>query len=128
MHLAEIAGGLMLAFGIYMWVCDFVQKKQCSEKTIGTIVGVEVRAESDYRQWRNFYAPIYSYEVNGKTYQSEGKEYSLTPSKFEIGSVREVKYNPSHPEECVCNKRTGKIYIGNLIGGVGVLLLLLSLR
>ncbi len=102
--------GIILVIGAIYFLSEhlFILKKCCKEVT-GILVYCQPRVERSYNVWRNYYVPVYFYEVNGNQYYAPGKEYSKYAEMFEINKPCKVRYNPANPEECVVNGKTGKL-------------------
>lgn len=119
----SILGGIVfIVLGTCIILNSLMKIKRCTETTTGTLAALDVRTERDSGARRNYYVPIYSYEVDGKVYQNEAKKYSTKAYRFEINSQGKVKYNPLNPEECIIDGRPVMIFFAILFILLGLFL------
>ena len=84
-------------------------KKRCTEKTIGTVVEIISRVQSDYT--RPTYIPVIEYQAGDITVSqtSNSGEY---PSKYEVGDQVEIYYNPDNVQEYIIKGDSTPNFVG----------------
>lgn len=117
-----IEGIIFFAVGIIS-ICSHYTKMQTYKTTRGEIVDVvekEYRSTSSSHHRSHYtstvYAPLYEYEVDGKTYQYCSNTYS---SRYPtIGSSHTIYYNPKDPGDAYMKQSAVMGIIFSIIGVV----------
>lgn len=124
-----IAGILLILAGAGNFIIDFLQRKQCSSHTTGTLIYVDEQADMgiNRQMFRTCYVPVYEYEVNGEVFQIRSEEYSQNSAEFKLGAPADIRYNPSNPKEAIANNHSKHSVVGYILLGAGVVLFLLGM-
>lgn len=129
MSIISSIGLAFIIIGFYFFFDALIQSKRCREKTMGKIVILEERFGLEMpRMWGKYYVPVYEFEADGHTYRVAGKEYNKYSEWFEIGAVKEIRYNPNNPEDCIINNRNGKTGVGIVFCILGVFMMFIGKR
>ena len=102
-------GVLFIIVGIVAMNLGNGLKKRCTEKTIGTVVEIVCREQSDYT--RPTYFPVIEYQAGDSTVSqmSNSGEY---PSKYEVGDQVEIYYNPNNVQEYIIKGDSNPNFVG----------------
>ncbi|MCQ2493166.1 MAG: DUF3592 domain-containing protein [Lachnospiraceae bacterium] len=104
---------------------DFLQFIHCRASVMGKLVEYDVRMEmASPRNIQPYYAPIYEYTVDGKTYRGIGKYKAVEPKYDSLNTVRRVRYNPANPSECLADKKIATEFGEIVLLIVGLFLML----
>lgn len=128
-----MSGLFFLFLGAYLIYQDRPKKKRrCTSTCQGQIVDVVRKDDSVYRGERVTYAisyfPVFSYEVNGESYNSQLYFGSSKPKVFRKGDYYTIHYDPENPQDfyVVVSKRGTTIGVVCLV--IGLILVLLPME
>lgn len=114
-----IVAAAMLLIGILIVLFDRRKRARCTEETTAAIVGVNRDYSRDDDGHKDYsYTPVFEFSVRGVTVRREGGTSSSRKRKFRPGDVRQVRYNPSNPNEFVVVGDSG-----NSGGGIALIVL-----
>lgn len=127
MQIFTIGGIVLIAWSVFSFGKNMIRLLTCRGKTEGVFAYADEHTEvgSD-RKTHICYTPVYSYTVDGTTYEAKAKEYSYNSGKFKVGSTATIQYNLNNPKECVVNGRTGDLYVSVMMIIFGAVLLWLG--
>ena len=92
--------------GIWFFKHDAKLKKECTYKTTAVVSDIKKSSSSD----DDTYAPVYTYEYEGKEYTVSSNVYS-SKLKMHEGDTVEFYLKPSDPKTYYCPKETsGKFF------------------
>jgi hypothetical protein len=91
----------------------------------GSVVDIHARESDDDQQLR--YAPVVEYRVDGEPFRFISDNYANVP-QFEIGDAVQVLYAQTQPDLARINRPATLWGPAAALGGVGLLLLLVSAR
>ena len=114
LSLVAIVGGFaLIVWGIINMV-TVSKKKKTYILTNAKVIDYAVHRNSD---GHNTYGVIGEYLVNGVNYTINPRSYSnTTKTKYPLGSLVKVRYNPENPEDAIFDKDGSAVFV--LIGGV----------
>lgn len=116
-----IAGFMVFCIGIILIICYPYNKKKnarCSAQTQGMLTDIRRRYSS---KGVNKSMHVYSYNVNGVTYQLETIDHSLQVN--DIGDTCPIWYNPAKPQDAQAFRGSDKYLKIILLVGIGLVLL-----
>lgn len=122
--------GLLLFALIYIiagtlsYVYILNKNASCTVETIGIVVinsKTKTKIRNKTTTKTNF---VVSYEVDGKTYQSE---YSGSTSKYQKGDKVEIKYNPNQPDIFTLKDDKFSQMILFIFIGIGLIVFVISI-
>ncbi|MBR3103352.1 MAG: DUF3592 domain-containing protein [Lachnospiraceae bacterium] len=133
----QITAIIMVVVGVICLIVSAVfnndlkkHRENCSETVIAQIVDEKTRKNSDgYKE----YTPVFSYEYNGKRYESYINIYDqIFGIKYLKGLRENIKINPDDPEEIYLEdiseraiiKVWGLQIIGAVFGGIGLIIII----
>lgn len=126
----SMSGLFFLFLGLFLIYQDRPKKKKrCTFTCPGRIVDVIRKDDSVYHGERVTYAisyfPVFTYEVNGETYNNQLYFGSSKPKTFRKGDHYTIHYNPENPLDfyVVVSKRGTAVGIVCLI--IGLILVML---
>lgn len=89
-------------FGGFFYIkADNEQKAQCTveiEAVVEENATVYIKKKSSKPKTRISYAPVYSYEYNGKPYSIKSNN-SSKPPRYDVGEKVEIMINPDNPSQ-----------------------------
>lgn len=109
----------MLLIGILVVFFDRRKRARCTEETTATIVSVgeDVTRDGSGHKERS-YTAYYEFTARGATVRRQGGTSTTRKRKYKRGETRQVRYNPSNPNEFVVVGDSG-----NTGGGVALIIL-----
>ena len=107
--------------GILFVKHDAKIKKECTYKTTAVVSDIKESSSSD----SDTYAPVYTYEYDGKEYTVSSNVYS-SKLKMHKGDTVEFYVKPSDPKTYYCPKETSGKFFGIILFAVSGLCLLIT--
>ena len=130
MILRLIGGILFIVAGGGLIVTKVMALRRCTEQTVGTMVGLDVKRLRTNRRTRKEYHPVLEYTANGTVVRGTADINSVFKGRFKEGSTYDIRYNPEKPEEFVIR---GRSLLSALLGGgfllaLGILILVVLVK
>ncbi len=94
-----IVGIVLTAISVLLIVVTIMQRIECSSKTTATVVSIQKKKLS-YHRGKTYYQyyPIFSYQVDGKEYNTRSDWPTQYRLKYKVGDEVIIRYNPKSPE------------------------------
>ena len=105
-----------------VFIFSGMPKKRYSEE-VNAVVVENVKSESINRSKKNkednTYAPVFSYEYNGKKYRVKGNTYT-NPPEYDVGDEVTIKIDPDDPEDISAPESKKIFIIGIILDAIGI--------
>lgn len=84
------------AMGAIAMIGSARQNRQCSKKVSGLVTKILVSERKVKNGTVNAYTPVYSYDVDGRTYEGRAA-FAMLKKEFKEGEAVTVRYDPNDP-------------------------------
>lgn len=120
--ITAVFGLIFMTIGGIVLASRFLDKKRCTYETTGIVSYLEER-DSGERRNKVSYAPVFSYEYEGKQYTYSAKIAS-NPAPFKVGENVTVMVCPEDPTVVYIPEYTTDLWFGWIFAGIGAAVVL----
>lgn len=120
-----IVGILLTLVGLLILIAFAVSRISCRTPIEAVVSKVLVSKRPGRGRTISDYTPVFSYEVEGKTYSGKADSSTTDVKRFTVGQRVSIFIDPAHPAKFRYGSNVGFLLAGLVITALGVLFIVL---